>query len=250
MNIEALEVVVELMALRERMGTGLFVALGIVWYLIAPESLDCTDMETGETLEGCVEFFSPLLTYFCALPPLVLAVFFHTVSRGGEHKPSLQYIPVDEEGRTVIPEHDTVQPQQESTASLLRKGMNLGGFTFAGAYAFIFLVGMLAIPFLIMCGMMGSNCSDSDFLWAENSIRFGYTAMMISFWVFLISSVGTYALRSMSEYDGGSSSNLPRQEEKIVIPCPSCNKKLRFPAAYEGEVQCPNCKHTFPVVKK
>ena len=127
--------------------------------------------------------------------------------------------------------------------------MNLGGFTFAGAYAFIFLVGMLAIPFLIMCGMMGSNCSDSDFLWAENSIRFGYTAMMISFWVFLISSVGTYASkheRVRWRYHPPT----PRQEEKIVIPCPSCNKKLRFPAAYEGEVQCPNCEHTFPVVKK
>ena len=46
----------------------------------------------------------------------------------------------------------------------------------------------------------------------------------------------------MSEYDGGSSSNLPARK-KIVISCPSCNKKLRFPAAYEGEVQCPNCKH-------
>ena len=250
MKIEAVELVVELMAVRERMGTGLFVALAIVWYLIAPDSLDCTDMETGETLEGCVEFFSPLLTYFCALPPLVLAVFFHTLSRRGEHKPSLQYIPVDEEGRTVIPEHDTVPTQQESAASLLRKGMNFGGFTFAGAYAFIFLVGLLAIPFLVMCGMMGSNCSDSDFLWAENSIRFGYAAMMISFWVFLISSVGTYALRSMSGYDEVPSSNPPRQEEKMIIPCPSCNKKLRFPAAYEGEVQCPNCKHTFPVVKK
>ena len=34
---------------------------------------------------------------------------------------------------------------------------------------------MLAIPFLIMCGMMGSNCSDSDFLWAETA--YGYTAM-------------------------------------------------------------------------
>ena len=62
MKIEAVELVVELMAVRERMGTGLFVALAIVWYLIAPDSLDCTDMETGETLEGCVEFFSPLLT--------------------------------------------------------------------------------------------------------------------------------------------------------------------------------------------
>ena len=65
MNIEALEVVVELMALRERMGTGLFVALGIVWYLIAPESLDCTDMETGETLEGCVEFLSIVDVFLC-----------------------------------------------------------------------------------------------------------------------------------------------------------------------------------------
>lgn len=249
MNIEALELVLVIMALRDRMGTGLFVALAIVWYLIAPESLDCTDMETGETLEGCVEFFSPLLTYFCALPPLVLAVFSHTLSRGGEHKPSLQHLPVDEEGRTALPGQDTVPTQQESTASLLRTGMNLGGFTFAGAYAFIFLVGLLAVPFLVLCGMMGSNCSDSDFLWAENSIRFGYAAMMIGFWVFLISSVGTYALRSMSEYDGGASSNLLQQEEKMVIPCPSCNKKLRFPATYEGEVQCPNCRHTFPVVK-
>ena len=124
--------------------------------------------------------------------------------------------------------------------------MNFGGFTFAGAYAFIFLVGLLAIPFLVMYCMMGSNCSDSDFLWAENSIRFGYAAMMINFWVFLISSVGTYALRSMSGYDEMPSSN-PPAGRKNDHPVPILQQKLRFPAAYGARYNAPTASTRFPL---
>ena len=234
------------MGLMERIGTGVFVGLAIFWYLIAPESLDCTDMQTGETLEGCVSFFSPLMTYFCALPPLVLAVFIHTLSKGGESKPSLQHLAVDEEGRAIMPEQKEVRSQQETIEFSFRMAMNFGGFSFASAYAFIFIVGLLAIPQLLLCGMMGSSCSDSDFSWAENGMDLGYTVMTVGFWVFLVSAVATFGFRNLNAEAGFSTSPaLKKQQENVIIPCPSCEKRLRLPANYSGEIQCPNCEHVF-----
>ena len=236
------------MALRERVGTGVFVILAIGWYLIAPQSPDCTDMQTGETLEGCQDFFTPFMTYFCALPPLVLAVLVHTLTKGGEQKPSLQHIRLDVEGRVLFSEEEKTVSQQEQVEFFLRMGMNLGGLAFVGAYAFIFIVGLLAIPQMVLCGMMGSNCSDSDFLWAENSIAFGYTVMKIGFWVFFPSAVGTFVLRNVvAETPSLSSPSKEKGQQKVVVSCPSCEKKLRFPADYTGDVQCPNCTHIFTV---
>jgi len=39
----------------------------------------------------------------------------------------------------------------------------------------------------------------------------------------------------------------PKQEEdvKVEVACPSCDRRLRLPATYEGSVGCPDCKHRF-----
>ena len=234
------------MGLRMRVGTGLFVALAMVWYFIAPESADCTDMTTGETVEGCVEFFEPLLTYFCALPPLVFAVLLHTLTKGDEHKPSLLQSPVDEEGRAIVAGPTETDAREERLAFSLRAGMTVGGFAFAGAYALIFIIGLLALPLGLLCGMIGSNCTEDDFLWAENSINFSFMVMRIGFGVFLVSAVGTFVRRAMSEGTVWPAPNpQAQQKKKVVVPCPSCEKKLRFPANYAGRVKCPTCDHVF-----
>ena len=236
------------MAISERVGTGLFIGVAIVWYLIFSQPPDCTYIDTGEEVPGCKEMFQPLLNYFCALPPLVLAVLVHTLSKGDEYQPSLMQIPVDEQGRTVISEQTNPASSEEKLAFSFRAGMTFGGFAFAGAYAFIFVVGLLAVPMLVLCGMMGSSCTDDDFAWAENAINFGRTMMWIGFWVFMVSAVGTAVLRKMSDEGRWSPLTSERQQtKKVVVPCPSCEKKLKFPADYAGKVRCPNCDHVFVI---
>ena len=94
---------------------------------------------------------------------------------------------------------------------------------------------------------MGSNCSDSDFLWAENSIAAGYIVMRISVAVFALSAVikGILDFKNPADVDDSAAPVLRVSGANVIVRCAACKKKIKFPSSYVGEVQCPKCDHVF-----
>ena len=122
--------------------SGVFVLLTGLWYLALPNMVTCEDMQTGEVLQGCVEVMTPLITYFCATPPLVIAVLFHTMKNGERSAVQLHTIPIDAEGRAVLSPVAPATNEQISLEAYAAWGVTIGGFSMAGAYSNTFIVGV------------------------------------------------------------------------------------------------------------
>ena len=222
--------------------SGAFVLLTGLWYLAIPNMVACEDMQTGEVLQGCVEVMTPLITYFCATPPLVIAVLFHTMRHGERSAVQLHTLPVDAEGRAVLSPDAPATNEQVPLESYAAWGMTIGGFSMAGAYSITFIVGLfVALPLLVLAGMSFGSSGDVDLDWLVNIYKVSFFVMRLGFWLFAASAIAKFVLdRGQNLQDG-----LPRKSIKIMAPCPSCGAKLNFPADYSGQVQCPKCQHLF-----
>ena len=222
--------------------SGVFVLLTGLWYLALPNMVTCEDMQTGEVLQGCVEVMTPLITYFCATPPLVIAVLFHTMKNGERSAVQLHTIPIDAEGRAVLSPVAPATNEQISLEAYAAWGVTIGGFSMAGAYSITFIVGVLvALPLLVLAGLSFGSSGDPDLDWLVNIYKVSFFVMRVGFWLFATSAIAKFVLERGEIQKGDGA----RKSDKIVTPCPSCGKKLRFPAAYSGEVQCPSCQHIF-----
>lgn len=224
--------------------SGAFVLLTGLWYLALPNMVACEDMQTGEVLQGCVEVMTPLITYFCATPPLVLAVLFHTLKHGERSAVQLHTIPVDAEGRAVLSPDAPSTNEQIPVEAYAAWGVTIGGFSMATAYSLSFIVGVLiAVPLLLIAGMSFGSSSDFELDWLVNIYEVLFFVMRIGFWLFAASAIAKLVLERGGIQQGGGA----RTSKKIVAPCPSCEAKLKFPAHHSGQVQCPSCEHVFVV---
>ena len=226
--------------------SGAFVLITGLWYLALPNMVACEDMQTGEVLQGCVEVMTPLITYFCATPPLVLAVFFHTLKHGERSAVQLQTIPIDAEGRAVLSPDAPATNEQIPLEAYVAWGVTIGGFSMAGAFSLSFIVGVfLALPLLLLSGMAMGSSGNSDVGWLVNIYEVLFFVMRAGFWLFAVSATAKVVLDRGQNLRDGS----PRRPTKIMASCPSCGAKLKFPIDYSGQVQCPSCEHVFVVSK-
>ena len=224
--------------------SGAFVLLAGLWYLALPNMVACEDMQTGEVLQGCVEGMTPLVTYFCATPPLVLAVLFHTLKHGERSAVQLHTMPVDAEGRAVLSPDASTTNEQIPVEAYAAWGVTIGGFSMTVAYSLTFIVGVLvAVPLLLIAGMSFGSSSEPELDWLENIFEVLFLVMRIGFWLFAASAIAKLLLERGGIQQGGGA----RTSKKIVAPCPSCGAKLKFPAHYSGQIQCPSCEHVFIV---
>ena len=233
---------VQIMNTASSVVSGAFVLLSGLWYLALPNMVTCEDMQTGEVLTGCVEVMTPLITYFCATPPLVLAVLFHTMRNGEKSSVQLHTTPIDAEGRAVISPGAPGTNEQVPLRSYAAWGMTIGGFSMAGAYCLTFIFGLfIALPLLALAGMSYGSSSDADFEWLVNPFKVLFFVMRVGFWLFAASAIAKFVLdRGQNLQDGP-----PHKSAKIMVPCPSCGAKLNVPTNYSGQVQCPKCQHVF-----
>lgn len=231
------------MGISSRVVSGASVVLAGLWFLAIPSMVACEDMQTGEVLSGCVEVVTPLVTYFCATPPLVLAVLLHTMRYGEQSAVNFLPIPNDEEGRAVLSADAPATKEQMPPVAYAKWGMVIGGVSMAGAYAITFVVGVFAaVPLLIMAALSFGSTGDPNVDWLVNIFDVSFLVMRIGFWLFAASAITTFVLE---RNDTGPSGG--RKPKKIVAPCPSCGSKLKFPSNYSGQIQCPSCEHVFVV---
>ena len=225
--------------------SGAFVLLTLVWYFIFPNMVSCTDMETGEFYSECEEVLTPILSFFCSIPPLIIAVLLYISVNGERPKVGLERPKTSEVGAMAVSNVAAHQTQRISNIELAGAAMTIGGITFTLAYGFMFLIGLFFGLIGAMCAFGG--CND---LWENFTDWLFYSdiVMKTGMVVFFISAITKLVLEyGLEKADGGGKLRLPDQKttEKATTPCPSCEKKLRFPAAYSGEVQCPSCQHVF-----
>ena len=151
------------MGISSRVVSGASVVLAGLWFLAIPSMVACEDMQTGEVLSGCVEVVTPLVTYFCATPPLVLAVLLHTMRYGEQSAVNFLPIPNDEEGRAVLSADAPATKEQMPPVAYAKWGMVIGGVSMAGAYAITFVVGVFAaVPLLIMAALSFGSTGDPN----------------------------------------------------------------------------------------
>ena len=232
---------------RTKAVSGAAVFFGLIWYYVFPNMIACGTTETGDPIGFCEDVLHPMLTYFCGVPPLIIACMVYALQQGERKPVELHQLKTEENGQMVVPASFGTQTQQMSAQEWSGRVMTLSAFSLAGGYAFIFIVGLLAIPFLVLCGSMGSNCSDSDFLWAENSIAAGYIVMRISVAVFALSAVikGILDFKNPADVDDSAAPVVRVSGANVIVRCAACKKKIKFPSSYVGEVQCPKCNHVF-----
>ena len=220
--------------------SGLFVLLTLAWYFIFPSMVPCSDAEFTD----CEEIFSPILAFFCATPPLIVAVLLYISAHGERPKLGLENPKVSEGGAMAVSNVPAHHTQRITHIELAGTAMTIGGITFTLAYGLMLLIGILFGLLAGMCAFGGCNELFVVFDW----LFYADIVMKTGMVVFLISAITTLVLElNLEKADGTEKPRQPQQKgtEKVTTPCPSCGKKLRFPAAYSGEVQCPSCQHTF-----
>ena len=79
--------------------SGLFVLLTLGWYLVFPFVTGCDMNTTAVETQECEELITPVLSFFCALPPLMIAVLVFVSTHGKKPKAVLENPMVDEEGK-------------------------------------------------------------------------------------------------------------------------------------------------------
>ncbi len=221
--------------------SGLFVLLTLAWYFIFPNMVSCNEAEFTD----CEEIFNPILAFFCATPPLIIAVLLYISANGERPKVGLENPKMSESGAMVVSNVAAHQTHRISHVELAGAAMTIGGITFALAYGFMLLIGIF---FGLMAGMCAFGGCNDLFDTAVDWLFYGDIVMKTGMVVFFISAITKLVLEfNLEKADGTEKLRRPQEKsmDKITTPCPSCGKKLRFPAAYSGEVQCPSCQHIF-----
>lgn len=224
--------------------SGLFVLLTLAWYFIFPNMVTCNEAEFTD----CEEIFNPILAFFCATPPLIIAVLLYISANGERPKVGLENPKVSEGGAMVVSNVAAHQTHRISHVELAGAAMTIGGITFALAYSLMLLIGIF---FGLMAGMCAFGGCDELFV-VFDWLFYADIVMKTGMVVFFISAITKLVLEfNLEKADGTVEPRQPQQKgtEKVTTPCPSCGKKLRFPAAYSGEVQCPSCQHIFETGK-
>ena len=230
--------------------SGLFVLLTLVWYLVFPFVTGCDMNTTAVETQECEELITPVLSFFCALPPLMIAVLVFVSTHGKKSKAVLENPMVDEEGKMQVP--TGVQSVEESIkqTQLAQSGMGLGAVLMIGSYALILLAGVFLLLLALLCGMsMGNSCGDEGFESLLSWISVGSVGIKLGLAVFLISAAGKLVIEYQLDANGMLVETKPATvvSTMVRLPCPACGAKLRFPTEHQGEVQCPKCDHVFTV---
>ncbi len=225
--------------------SGLFVLLTLAWYFIFPNMVTCNEAEFTD----CEEIFNPILAFFCATPPLIIAVLLYISANGERPKVGLENPKVSEGGAMAVSNVATHHTQRIKHIELAGTAMTIGGITFTLAYGLMLLIGIL---FGLMAGMCAFGGCNGLFETTVDWLSYADMVMKIGMVVFFISAITKLVLEfNLEKADGTEKMHRPQEErtDKVTTPCPSCGKKLRFPAAYSGEVQCPSCQHIFETGK-
>ena len=132
--------------------SGLFVLLTFGWYLVFPFVTGCDMNTTAVETQECEELITPVLSFFCALPPLMIAVLMFVSTHGKKSKVLLESPVVNEEGKMQLP--TAVQSVEESIkqTQLAQSGMGLGAVLMIGSYALILLAGVFLLLLALLCG--------------------------------------------------------------------------------------------------
>ena len=164
--------------------SGLFVLLTLGWYLVFPFVTGCGSNTTAPETEECEELITPVMSFLCALPPLMIAVFVFIATHGRKPKTMLQLPTVDGDGKMHLPAGVQQVEETIKQTQLAQSGMGIGGVMMtllrphrAG--------GVLMILLGSFCAMGGaSNCSDDEFEWLISSIKFGNLGIKLGLVVF------------------------------------------------------------------
>lgn len=203
----------------------------------------CVDHAPGVPDTSCEEL-RPFVQMLCGVPPLVIAVLVFALSNGERAYVELNNATVDEEGKMVVDLSRHPSNSQKTIEEWARTVTTFSSFSFAGSFAFGFLVTLLAIPFAGMCGLGG--CSDDSFAWYETSIGLVAIIMKISYG-FFIASIACSLLATRGAFDSIDLGSLGKKSSPDVVrvDCPECGQQLRFPADFSGKVKCPACEAVF-----
>ena len=79
--------------------SGLFVLITLGWYLVFPFITGCDLNTTAPERDECEELITPVMSFLCALPPLMIAIFVFISTHGRKPKVMLQSPTVDDEGK-------------------------------------------------------------------------------------------------------------------------------------------------------
>ena len=230
--------------------SGLFVLLTLGWYLIFPFVTGCDMNTTAVETQECEELITPVMSFLCALPPLMIAIFVFISSHGRKSKVMLQNPVVDEEGKMQLPGGFEQVEETIKQTQLAQSGMSIGGVMMAACCVLIVLAVLLIVLLGSFCAMGGANsCSDDEFERLISFIKFGNLGIKLGLVVFLFSAVAKLVMEDQLEGQGLIAETKPTAPANPMMrtPCPACGAKLRFPNEHQGEVQCPKCDHVFVV---
>lgn len=230
--------------------SGLFVLLTLGWYLVFPFVTGCGTNTTAPETEECEELITPVMSFLCALPPLMIAIFVFISTHGRKPKLMLQSPTVDNEGKMHLPAGIEQVEETIKQTQLAQSGMSIGGVMMAASCVLIVLAALLMVLLGSFCAMGGaSTCSVDEFDWLISCIKFGNLGIKLGLVVFLISAVAKLVMEYQLEAQGLVAKTTPTVPANSMVrsPCPACGAKLRFPIEHQGEVQCPKCAHVFVV---
>ena len=230
--------------------SGLFVLLTLGWYLVFPFVTGCGTNTTAPETEECEELITPVMSFLCALPPLMIAVFVFIITHGRKPKTMLQLPTVDSDGMMHLPAGVQQVEETIKQTQLAQSGLGIGGVMMAASSVLIVLAALLMVLLGSFCAMGGaSTCSDDEFEWLISWMKFGNLGIKLGLIVFFISAVAKLVMEYRLEAQGVSAQTKPLQHTQTMArsACPACGAKLRFPPEHQGEVQCPKCQHVFVV---
>ena len=230
--------------------SGLFVLLTLGWYLVFPFITGCDLNTTGPERQECEELITPVLSFFCALPPLIIAVLVFASTHGLKSNVMVESPRVDEEGKMHLPAGVQTVEESIKQTQLAQSGLKLGVVLVVGSYLLIILAGVLLILLAVLCGMsMGNSCGDDGFESLVSWMSVGSLGIKLGLVVFVLSAVAKLVIEFQLEAGGVSVETKPAAlvETMVKAPCPACGTKLRFPVEHQGQVQCPKCSTLFTV---
>ena len=230
--------------------SGLFVLLTLGWYLVFPFVTGCGMNTTAVETEECEQLITPVMSFFCALPPLLIAILVFISTHGQKSKMMLQNPTVDDEGKMHLPAVIDEFEESIKQTQLARSFMNIGGVMMIACCVLIVLAAVLMLIVGSFCAMGGAtDCGDDNFESFIFWIKFGNVGIKLGLVVFLISAIAKLVVEYQLEAKGFSVETKPVEHASPTVrsSCPACGAKLRFPNEHQGEVQCPKCDHVFTV---
>ncbi|MEL0182197.1 MAG: hypothetical protein VW872_03930, partial [Candidatus Poseidoniales archaeon] len=129
---------------------------------------------TAPETEECEELITPVMSFLCALPPLMIAVLVFIITHGRKPKTTLQLPTVDSDGTMHLPAGVQQVEETLKQTQLAQSGLGIGGVMMAASSVLIVLAALLMILLGSFCAMGGaSTCSDDEFDWLISWMKFG-----------------------------------------------------------------------------